>query len=1133
MTSTPELLADLRSKGIKLGISGGNLSVSAPKGVMTSELKRLLSENKAELLDLLVSVDIDSSSEFLPITKQPRDRPLPLSFAQQRLWFLDQMDPGLTVYNVPLGYRIHGNLNTDALQKAINTIVARHEVLRTRFIVNNGQAVQDVVNLLPSNVTIDDLSGYSNREQLLTEALEKLSYHIFQLDSGPLFFANLFKLSDNEHYLFINVHHAIFDGSSISISVKELLELYAAQVESRPAKLPPLDIQYQDYSVWQYSQMENEAIKKQLDFWRQCFDPLPEPMELPTDRRRPEVQSYAGALYSIDIEATLVDSLTSLARQQGVSLFMLLLSAVNILCYKYARATDQTIGTPIANRPLAELQNLIGYFANTLVLRTQFTSSTTVRELIILNKDICLNAYANQDVPFENIVEEVHPRRDASRTPLFQLLLAYQDANDQALVAPGIELSPQSPSAAGARTDITIDIINTNGKLRVNWEYATALFDHFSIEQMSHHFKRVLVQLENALDKPIGKLELLNSDEKNNLLAFNPPATEYNRDKFLVHCVADKAEQQPAVMAVISGDRSYTYGELNNRANQLAHYLIAHGVRHGDLVGICIHRSVDLLVAVLGILKTGAAYVPLDPDYPIERLRYMVDTAKVTILLTEDSLYDFTASFECQRVSVDGDWQAISTESDSNPTINLVASDLAYVIFTSGSTGKPKGVQVPHGAVMNFLHSMAKRPGLQSSDRLLAVTTLSFDIAVLELYLPLVVGATTVIASREASADGRALVELMQRHDINIMQATPSTWRLLLGCQWQGNEKFKVLCGGEAFPRDLAESLLEKVGEVWNMYGPTETTVWSTCWRVTNTNQNLPIGSPIDNTQCYVLDEQRQLVPIGVPGELYIGGDGVTKGYFAQADLTNERFIDDPFNTTSNSKMYRTGDLVRWRPNGDIEYLQRVDFQVKVRGFRIELGEIEAVLSSHQDIKQAVVVVREDRPGDQRLAAYIVLEAAKQMTVTEMRRFVKQHLPDYMVPHLLMILPSLPLTPNGKVDRNGLPKPFSTLGEQVPQPPVTDTQRQLAKIWQDILGVDQVGLYDNFFDLGGHSLLSLQVIRRIHETWFINLNPRYLLLENLEQVAAKVTDLTGNKQVSEAKHTKSSAKVGIMKRLFG
>jgi amino acid adenylation domain-containing protein len=1028
-----------------------------------------------------------------------------LSFAQQRLWFLDQLDPGKSVYNVSRTERITGLLDVSALQLSLEEIIRRHQVLRTRFPSLNDQPIPLIVpdpSLTLSVVDLRDLPGYTGEATARVRAAQE-AQQPFDLFNGPLFRATLLRLRDDDHILLLTTHYIVCDDWSLGILFRELSILYAAFSAGERSPLSELPIQYADFAVWQRKLLQGEFLEDQLSYWRQKLLGAPAVLDLPTDRPRPPVQSFQGSRQAFVLSKSLTEALKALGRHEGVTLFMTLLAAFQTLLYRYTGQQDIVVGFLIANRNLAEIEGLIGFFVNTLVLRTDLSGDPRFRELLVRVREVCLGAYAHQDLPFEKLVEELHVERDLSRNPLFQVMFAFQNAPLSDLELPELSVSRMGVDSGTAKVDLTLHMAEGAGGLVGALEYATDLFDASTVKRMVDHFQTLLESIVADPERCLSELAILTEAERHQLLVeWNDTRRDYPTDKCIHQLFEIQVERTPEATAVVFEKQQLTYRELNRRANQLAHYLRKLGVGPETLVGICIERSLDMVAAVLGVLKVGGAYVPLDPTDPKERLAFMLEDARVSVLLTQRRLMEGLPEHGATVVCVDTDWQAIAQESEETPVSRACPENLAYVIYTSGSTGKPKGVQITHRGVINFLNSMRQQPGLTREDILLAVTTLSFDIAALELFLPLSVGARVVVVSREVASEGPKLLARLVESGATAMQATATSWRLLLEAGWRSTGQMKIFCGGEALPRELAIQLLARGMPVWNLYGPTESTIWSTLYLLELLDGSVPIGRPIANTEIYILDPYLALVPVSVTGELYIGGAGLARGYLHRPELTAEKFIPSPFSSEPGSRLYKSGDLGRYLPDGNIEFLGRIDHQIKLRGFRIELGEVESVLAEHPMIRETVVIAREDAPSDpavslrtgQRLVAYVVPRREPAPTINELRSFLKEKLPEHMIPSAFVLLDTLPLTPNGKVDRKALPAPDQgrPQAEESYIAPRTPVEEMLAEIWAEVLKLDKVGTHDNFFELGGHSLLATQVISQVRNTFQVEVPVRSL-----------------------------------------
>jgi len=1041
-------------------------------------LKSKLSPTKQALLEkrLRGEVKLDSKSNI--ISRRSSTAPQPLSFAQQRLWFLQQLEPDNPFYNEHFATQLTGSLEVAAFGQSLNQMVQRHEALRTTFKMLDEQPVQIIAPSLILTLPVINLCDLSETEQktevhrLATEQNQRP----FDLTQVPLMRCTLLQLGEQKHVLLLTMHHIICDGWSMGVIVRELSALYQAFSTGKPTSLPDLPIQYADFAVWQRQELQGAELESQLSYWKQQLENAPPLLQLPTDRPRPAVQTYQGAKQSFLLPKSLTEALKEIAQKAESTLFMTLLAAFKILLYRYTGQEDIIVGSPIANRNRAEIEGLIGFFVNTLVLRTNISGNPTFEKLLGRVLQVTMGAYEHQDLPFEKLLEELQLQRNVNYNPLFQVLFTLQNTPKVKIELPGLTLTPFDVEYTRALFDLRLDITETDLGLEGFWEYNTDLFDAATIIRISEHFQTLLEAIAANPKQQVDQLPLLSEAEQHQLLnEWNQTQADYPKDACIHQLFEAQVEKTPDAVAVVFENQQLTYHQLNQRANQLAHHLQSLGVQPEVLVGICVERSLEMLIGLLGILKAGGAYVPIDPTYPQERLALILSDSQTSLLLTQQHLQEKLPPHPTPVLCLDTDWETISSKNSLNST---TPENLAYVIYTSGSTGKPKGVQIPHRALVNFLQSMAREPGLNPSDTLLAVTSISFDIAALELYLPLITGARLELASREVATDPKQLMEQLKASGATVMQATPATWRMLLTANWQGNPNLKILCGGEALPQDLAGELLNKGATLWNLYGPTETTIWSTAYRVEATQLSraiVPIGRPIANTKIYLLDSGGQPVPVGIPGELHIGGAGLARGYLNRPELTAEKFIIN----AAGERLYKSGDLARYLPDGKIEYIERVDHQVKIRGFRIELGEIEAVVSQHPAVVQAVVIARDDEPGNKHLVAYVVT-SEQSLIINQLREFLKYKLPEYMVPSAFVTLDTLPLTPNGKVDRKALPAidgKISRENEYVP--PRTPSEEIIANIFASVLGVQNVGIHDNFFALGGHSLLATQLISRL------------------------------------------------------
>lgn len=1022
---------------------------------------------------------------------------MPLSFPQERLLLLDRLAPGLPAYNVPTLVRVGASLDGAALRQAFDVIVARHEILRTKLDLMDGAPVQQVLPHRPFELAVADLRAVpaQTRGAEAQRLLGEFARRPFDLSGDVLLRATLVHLDADEDLLLTVFHHVASDHASSALLFAELEAAYGALISGEQPDLPPLPIQYSDFAAWQRQQLRGPLVEELLDYWTDRLRDAPPRIDLPSDRARPSVQSYRGALREFDLPAALAAPLRHMARDKGVSLFVALQSAFKVLLARYTGAEDIVVGVPVSGRHHEEALPLLGCFTNTLPIRTDLSGDPTFTELLGRVKADTLEAQMYQELPFEKLVQVLNPERNQSYSPIFQVLLGFDVATSaaQALGGAAVELLPV-PGWEWARFDLSLVLRElADGSLHAHVEYATDLFDPPRIERLIGHFQTLVAAIAHDPTVPISELPILTDAERRRLLV-DWNRTEETRDPRCLHeLISEQAARTPEAVAVVSAAGPCTYGELERRSNQLARELSATGVGADTLVGICVERGIDMMVALLATLKCGAAYVPVDPTFPPQRQELMLADSGAPVLLTQDRFVGTLDPGEAAVICLDRDWPRIAQHAAEPFAAPSSQDQLAYVIYTSGSTGRPKGVEISHRALVNFLASMRERPGMAEGDVLLAVTTLSFDIAGLELFLPLLVGARVVITPLEATMDGVELADWLARSRATFMQATPTTWQLLVDAGWKGSSSLKIACGGEALPRPLADQLLDRCTSLWQMYGPTETTIWSSTLELSRRDGPPPLGGPIANTSFYVLDSHRQPVPVGVPGELYIGGEGVAEGYHNRPELTRERFLANPF-ASGGGRVYRTGDLVRWREDGTLDFLGRIDQQVKLRGFRIELEEIEAVLASQDGVTTAVAAVREDVPGDRRLVAYVVPRHDDPLDVEKLRRAAKAKLPPYMVPSAYVVVQSLPATPNGKLDRNALPAPDGARpelerGYVAPAGPIEEA---LASIWREVLAIDRAGVEDDFFDLGGHSLLAVKMLALLEDTVGVTLPLRAL-----------------------------------------
>ncbi|MEH2088950.1 amino acid adenylation domain-containing protein [Nostoc sp.] len=1096
-----QLVVDLSKQGVKLWVEGEQLRANAPKGVLTLETRDLLAKNKAELILLLHDKNADTDTD-LPLIKTERPQNLPLSFAQERLWLLNQLEPDNPFYNEQATLKLHGKLNVVALEQSLNKIISRHEALRTNLRTFNEQPVQIIADSLTLSVPIVDLTELpaSEREIACQQLATTEANRPFDLANSPLIRASVVKLTEVEHALVLTIHHIIFDGWSMGVLMGELATIYSALCNNSSPKLPELPIQYADFAIWQRQWLQAEVLQTQLDYWKQLLKNAPTLLELPTDRPRPAIQTFRGAIQYREFSNELSQALANFSRQEGATLFMTLFSAYVTLLYRYTGSDDIVVGTPLANRDRLELEGLIGFFVNTLVLRTDLSGNPSFQQLLSRVRQLTLQAYTHPDLPFEELVKTLQPQRDLSHTPLFQVMFVLENAPISEIELTGLTLSPLATEKTTAKFDLTLFIKNTPSGLIAIWQYNTDLFDPSTIERMAGHFVTLLESIVTNPQQQISQLPLLTQVEQQQLLVWNNTQVDYPRDKSIHQLFEEQVRRTPDAVVVEFGNQQLTYHQLNCRANQLAHYLKSLGVKADVLVGLCVERSLEMVVGLLGILKAGGAYLPLDPEYPTERLSFMLEDAQVSVLLIQQSLVDRLPQHQAKLVCLDTDAQLISQCSQDNLISGVQANNLAYIIYTSGSTGQPKGIAMNQLALGNLILWHRENLRISRRAKTLQFAPISFDVSFQEIFSTWCSGGTLLLITEELRRDAVALLGFIQEKAVERLfvpfVALQQLAEVAVDSKLVTTHLREIITAGEQLQITPAISQwLCKLTDctLHNHYGPSESHV-ATSFTLTNSVETWPllppIGQPIANTQIYILDKYLQPVPIGVPGELHIGGVGLTKGYFNRPELTQEKFISNPFN---NSKLYKTGDLARYLPDGNIEYLGRIDNQVKIRGFRIELGEVEAVLSQHSDVQASCVIAREDTPGDKRLVAYVVAHQNSTPTTSKLRQFLKAKLPEYMVPNAFVILGSLPITPSGKLDRRALPAPdlYSDCTDKYVAPR-TPIEELLAQIWVQVLKLEFVGIHDNFFELGGHSLLATQLVSRIRNIFKVELPLREL-----------------------------------------
>jgi amino acid adenylation domain-containing protein len=1064
----------------------------------TTHNKFQLSPRKKAILDALLDKEGMASTE----DKIPRRResgPAPLSFSQQRLWFFDQFEPASFVYNVLTPVSLRGNLDVSALQEAFNHLVRRHEALRTTFELREGQPVQIIGQQQSIPIRRIDLSHQARPEQQeqFHAVFNDETYRPFDLKKGPLLRITLVRMAAEEHALLLAMHHIVTDGWSMNVLVREAVALYAMYSAGLAPGLSPLPIQYADFAVWQRSWLQGEVLEQQLAYWKQHLGAKPAVLELPTDFPRPAVQTYRGASFIFPFSPALSQSLKTFCRAQQATMFMVLLAAFNVLFHRYTGQQEIIVGSPIANRNRKELEGLIGFFANTLPMRTNVSGELSFREVLARLKEAALGAYAHQDLPFEYLVEQFHPERSLSHSPLVQVMFNFEPTIPQMAEMPGLSASLMDYDNKSAKFDLTLFARDHGTEIFGTLEHNVDLFTSETIERMAGHLLTLLSGIVANPDQPISGLPLLTRHERYQMLEeWN--ATEAACPQLCAHQVFEaQVQHAPNRTALIFENQELTYAQLNARANQLAHYLSSLGARPGKFVGIFMERSVEMIVAVLGVLKSGAACIPLDSVYPKERLTFMLEDSGAPVVVSQQAQAATLPVSGARLVCLDSEWQAISKEPENAPQVAVTPEDWMYVIYTSGSTGRPKGVVVPHRVLVNLV--AWHQSSLRQSQRTLQFASLNFDVSFQEIFSTFISGGVLVVPPEPLRLDLQALGQYIQQHPVERFHLPPVVLQKLAEEFTNHPEKFSAMrefvAGGEQL--QITPAMVKffrqlKDCRLYNHYGPSETHVMTSFplpEQVDNWPALPPLGRPISNTELYLLDNYLQPVPIGVPGELYISGTCVVHGYLKRPALTAERFLPNPFSNKPGSRMYKTGDLVRYRPDGNVEFLGRNDFQVKIRGMRVELGEIEVELKRHPGVRDVAVVMHKDAQ-ESRLIAYVVFHAGQTVSSKELRDFLHERLPDHMVPAVFVSLEAFPLTPSGKIDRRVLPepgRPESTRGYVAPR---TELEEVLAIIFSEVLQVERIGIFDDFFELGGHSLLATQISSRIREALHVELPVR-------------------------------------------
>lgn len=1073
---------------------------------MTNIVDRLssLSPERQALVQKLIQ---QQKSKALPTTILPQPRgkqALPLSFAQERLWFIHQLDPQNAAYNVPAAYWLYGQLDVMALKHSLDALIRRHEVLRTQFVSVEGRPLQQILSSWQLNISVIDLSGYSADEerQIVDCCIEEEATHPFNLAQDLPIRAKILRLKEG-HILLVTLHHIVSDTWSSRIAARDIQAFYQIYGRYESPTLPSLPIQYADYAVWQRQWLQGERLERLLTFWRETLAGATHTLELPTDYPRSSSLSSHGSRHHFTLSKDLTILLKHLSQQQEVTLFMLLLAAYQVLLFRYTGQEDFLIGSPISNRNRPEIAELIGYFANTLAFRADLRGNPSFITLLHRVRNICLSAYEHEELPLAQLIEAIQVERSLDRHPLFQVTFSLQSANFGLLTLPGLTIQPIPVESSTTKFDLTLSLVEESTHLAGYFEYNVDLFAAETIARLTAHWQQLLTTVVLNPEQKVANLSLFTEQEYNQFVfdwnvtpEITSPATGIHQ---LFQAQAVCSPDNQAIVALgetAQFTSSLTYQELDHYANQLAHYLQTLGVCPDTRVGVCMERSTDVFVAILGILKAGGAYVPLDPAYPLERLAFMINDSQAQIVLTQHALQTSLSIGGTQAVCLDRDWPVIASYPTTPPLERITAVNLAYIIYTSGSTGQPKGVSVTH---QNLIHSTQARLAYYQEpiQRFLLLSSLAFDSSLAGVFGSLCGGGTLYLPTSEQQRDVKQLINFITKYRITHTLCLPALYALMLAESDppQLTSLTTVIVAGEACTPELVQQhqLQLPQNKLFNEYGPTEATVWSSVYacRVDEVIKTgtVPIGKPIPNMNLYILDNQLQPVPIGVAGELYIAGIGLARGYHQRPGVTAEKFLPHPFSRQPGDRLYKTGDLVRYQSDGQIQFLGRVDHQMKIRGFRIEIREIEIVLEQHPQVQQAVVVGHEGKLGERKLTGYVTYTEAHPISQLQLRSFLQQRLPAYMIPAHFVCLPALPLLPNGKVNRRALPPPDRTnrQGSDTAAPPQTVIEQKLHNIWTELLEQKQIGIYDNFFELGGHSLLATQLASRICRTFQLEL----------------------------------------------
>ncbi len=1047
---------------------------------------------------------------YFKITKQKNiDNCYPLSFGQERLWLIDQLGSGSPQYNLVNLTLITGDFKKKLLEDTLALLIEKHESLRTIFVFQNERTEQVILPTVKLSLEYVDLRKLNQVEQRrqIDLIVEKENRHIFDLASGPLLKTILLHLGEREYIFLLNIHHIIADAWSIQLLLQEIIKGYMALRLDPKTNLAPLNIQFKDYAVWQRKCFAEGLFAAEIEYWQRQLMDSPALLQLPTDFSRPKVQSFDGSVYRFELKAELVSSIVRLCHQKKVTMFMILLTCFKILLHRYTQEEDILVGVPISGRNNYDLESLIGVFTNTLVLRTDLSGNPTFEDLLKKMVDVTMDAYDHQNLPFEKLIEIINPQRETSYSPLFQVFFSFFSRQIDDFRLEDLLIEPLSGKRYTSKFDLSFEIEECKGRVDIGIEYCVDLFTEQTIGEMARYYQSIL---STVLDNPeiqISAIPMLTDREIEEIIYIrNQTDVEYPENLCIHQLFERQVRKHPTRTAIEYQDKSITYGELDWQADLVANGLRQLGVLPEEPIAICLQPGIDLITAILGVFKAGCCYVPLDPDFPLSRVKTIVKDAAISVMLTISSQEEkLPQSMGLTFICVDGDRDNPSPEMIDDYS-KVASTNLAYIIYTSGSTGVPKGVEIEHKSVVNFLTAMKLESIIESEDTLLSVTSFTFDISVLEMFLPLVSGAKVILLDRDDCQDGLRLKQKIEDYQPKIIQATPSTWRLLLKADWQGDARsLKILSGGEVLTRQLAAELIKRGKTVWNLYGPTETTIWSTIHKVTGDENEIPIGKPLANTKVYVLDKNLNPLPPGVVGDIYISGDGVARGYRNRPEETARRFLDDKF--SPGLSMYATGDQGRYDRDGLIYFSGRKDSQFKIRGYRIEAEEIESQIRKFPNITNCIVLSKVDHTGEQNIVAYIEGKHGTNIDVEEVRGFVKTGLPEYMIPRYYVVLDKFPLMINGKVNRQQLPLP-EVKAENSYVAPTDEFEKQMVEIWEKTLNIQPIGIYDDFFALGGNSLMGTVIISRIKDVFHVDIPLKTIFEErNVSQLIQIVVNL--------------------------